>query len=88
MFVTKELRANTSIYPQEIPGASLTATVHCGYDSDGNLAKLTYPNGSVIDYTYTARNQLWQVQNGGPAPVATYAYDLGHSHFHHFDARL
>jgi YD repeat-containing protein len=57
-------------------GASLTATVQYGYDSDGNLAKLTYPDGNVIDYTYTARNQLWQVQNGGPPPVATYAYDL------------
>jgi YD repeat-containing protein len=60
---------------QQIPGVSVTATVSYGYDSDGNLAKLTYPDGNVIDYTYTARNQLWQVQNGGP-PVATYAYDL------------
>jgi hypothetical protein len=48
-----------------------TATPTVGYqhDSDGNLAGLIYPDGTVVDYTYTNRNQLYQVSNAGPPPV-------------------
>jgi hypothetical protein len=37
---------------------------------------LIYPDGTVVDYTYTSCNQLYQVANAGPPPVVTYEYDL------------
>jgi hypothetical protein len=36
------------------------------YDLDGNLGRLIYPDGTVVEYTYTNLNQLYQVANAGP----------------------
>jgi RHS repeat-associated protein len=51
-------------------------TVAYTYDADGNRASLTYPGGTVVEYTYTARNQLKDVIADGPPPLAAYTYDL------------
>ena len=51
-------------------------TVGYTYDTDGNRTTITTPAGSVINYTYTGRNQVGSITaDGGPA-LATYAYDL------------
>ena len=55
---------------QEISALELVKIVGYGYDLDGNLASLTYPDGTVVDYTYTNRNQLKEVKSAGPPPVA------------------
>ncbi len=56
--------------------SATTRTVTTAYDADEQISKLTYPDGTVNDYNYTARGQLKQVLNGGPPPVGTYTYDL------------
>lgn len=57
-------------------GALGTKTVGYTYDDDGNRATLTYPDGFVTGYGYTARNQVSSVTAGGPPPLATFTYDL------------
>lgn len=52
------------------------STVAYAYDPDGHLSTLTYPDGHVVEYNYTARNQLAAVTAGGPPPVATYTYNI------------
>lgn len=50
-------------------------TVQYTYDADGLRSSMTQPNGAVIGYAWTARNQLASVSADGPPPVATYTYD-------------
>lgn len=50
-------------------------TVAYTYDADGNRATLTYPDGFLVDYTYTARNQLAAMTADGPPPLAAFTYD-------------
>lgn len=50
-------------------------TVNYTYDADGNRASLGYPSGSVVNYTYTNRNQVSSVVADGPPPLATYTYN-------------
>ena len=50
-------------------------TVGYGYDSDGNRRLVSYPGGTVITNTFTARNQLATITANGPPPLASYAYD-------------
>ena len=45
------------------------------YDTDGNLASHTRPDGNVIDYDYDLRNLLKQIDNDGPPLVAEYTYN-------------
>ncbi len=68
-------RILTNFETQSIPEAGITGTVGTTYDSDGNPASLTYPDGRVLNYTYSARSQLKTVTPGGAAAVATYTYD-------------
>ncbi len=56
--------------------ASRTYTVTRGYDSLGRLSQLTYPNGSVVERTYTDRSQLHTVKYLGTT-VDTRTYDDG-----------
>ena len=51
-------------------------TVGYTYDADGNRASLIYPDGTVIAYNYTGRNQVAGIAADGPPPLATYSYDL------------
>lgn len=51
-------------------------TVAYTYDADGNRASLTSPDGSVTGYTYTARNQVRDITDGAPPPLARFTYDL------------
>ena len=46
------------------------------YDADGNRASLTSPDASVTGYTYTARNQVHEITDGTPPPLARFTYDL------------
>ncbi len=69
--------ANQLLSETQTPAALATAfTVAYTYDSDGNRASLTYPSGTVVEYTYTNRNQIAQITADGPPPLATYGYDL------------
>ena len=60
---------------QSIPEAGIIGIVGTTFDSDGNPASLTYPDGRVLNYTYSARSQLKTVTPAGAAAVATYTYD-------------
>ena len=62
---------------QKITAASATPyTVGYGYDGDGRLASLVYPDGTTVGYDYNNRGELSSVTNGGPPPVVTYARNL------------
>jgi len=69
--------ANQYLSETQTPTALGTGfTVGYAYDADGNRSSLTYPDGAVVDYTYTSRNQLKEVTAGGPSPLASFTYDL------------
>lgn len=51
-------------------------TTAYAYDMDGNRQSVTYPGGTVVERTFTARNQVRTVSADGPPPLATYTYDL------------
>ena len=61
---------------QNIAGSSGARTLTYAYDLDGRRSKLTYPSGTVLDYTYTNRGQLKDISADGPPPMVTYSYDL------------
>jgi YD repeat-containing protein len=61
----------------DIPVNLPAKTVSYGYDVDGNRSSVTYPDGMVVNYTYTKRDQLEQIVVDGPPPLASYTYDLG-----------
>lgn len=52
-----------------IGGLTEAKTVAYTYDVDGNRATLTGPNGSVIVYSYTGRNQVASIVADGPRPL-------------------
>jgi RHS repeat-associated protein len=58
-----------------ISGLTGAKTVAYTYDVDGNRASLTDPNGSVIAYSYTGRNQVASIVADGPPPLANFTYD-------------
>ena len=43
---------------QSTPSAKLAGTLGTTDDSNGNPASLTFPDGRVLNYTYSARSQL------------------------------
>ncbi len=45
------------------------------YTVDGNRASVTYPDGSVVSYGYTGRNQISGINDGGTQLVG-YSYNL------------
>jgi RHS repeat-associated protein len=47
------------------------------YDADNRQTQIIYPNGAIVDHTFTDRNQLESVAYNG-ANVATLSYDNGH----------
>ncbi len=49
-------------------------TVSYMFDQDGNRSSVTYPDGSVVTYGYTGRNQIASVNSGGI--ITAYSYDL------------
>lgn len=61
---------------QNIAGAAAPGVVTYTYDADGNRAGLTYPDGHVINYAYTARNQVGTINVDGASPLVSYGYDL------------
>ena len=60
---------------QAINGLPAAYTIQYSYQPNGNLQNVTYPNGTIASYTYTARNQIEQILNNGLLTV-TYQYDL------------
>jgi RHS repeat-associated protein len=46
------------------------------YDLDGQHLSMTYPDGTIVTNSYTARGQLAAIQNGHPNPLVQYTYDL------------
>jgi RHS repeat-associated protein len=46
------------------------------YDADGNVTKLKYPDGTEVNRTFTAREQLATLSLGTQA-IASYSYDPG-----------
>lgn len=61
---------------QTLAGLGSSYVVSYGYNADGLRSSVTYPEGNVVDYTYTGRNQVSQIQADGPPPLATYTYHL------------
>ena len=60
---------------QNIAGAAGPAVVGYSYNADGTRASLTYPDGHVVSYAYTSRNQLSTINVDGAAPLVAYGYD-------------
>jgi YD repeat-containing protein len=60
---------------QNINGAAGPAVVGYSYNADGTRATMTYPDGQVLSYAYTGRNQLGSISVNGAAPLVTYGYD-------------
>ena len=57
---------------------SLTLTY--GYDEDGNRTRVTWPDGTYVQYTFDDRNRMKQVRESnavaGPGLLADYSYDV------------
>ena len=51
-------------------------TIQYTIDPDGLVDSMTYPGGSLVSYTYTARNQTSSIFLDGGFPLAQYFYDL------------
>ena len=72
--------------PGNTTGSARSFVVGKGYDADDRLTSLTYSDGSVVGFGYTARHQLRSVDRvpvpgvgGGAAEdiVSLYTYDAG-----------
>jgi len=61
---------------QNLASTPLPLAVSYTYDADGNRTGLTYPDGTVVSYAYTGRNELASVSaTSYPSPLASYQYD-------------
>ena len=58
-----------------LAGSAVDRAVAYGYNPDGNRATVTYPDGRVASYSYTARNQIAAIASDA-STVAAYAYDF------------
>lgn len=65
---------------QAVAGGRGSKVVKYQYNKDGLRNKMVYPDGSVIDYKYTDRNQLKSIFAGDTIPVTAYTYDLNGNH--------
>ena len=59
---------------QQINGQPAALTVQYTYDIDGNREKLTYPDGTLLNYNYSARNQLQSLTENNVF-LTSYNYD-------------
>ncbi|HEX5154387.1 MAG TPA: RHS repeat-associated core domain-containing protein [Parafilimonas sp.] len=66
-----ELVADT----ENVAGIANSKVVAYQYNADGLRSQVTYPDGIVINYKYTGRNQLDSISTGATA-VVNYDYDL------------
>ncbi len=80
---------STSSYTYDVAGQQLTETqslhgiapalpaytVSYTWDADGRNATVTYPGGTVVSRTYTARGQVETISEGAPPPLAAYSYN-------------
>lgn len=57
-------------------GPSVTLTYGRNADELVNSVSTGSPYQYAVQYTYTGRNQLQQIQDGSGNPIATYGYDL------------
>lgn len=60
---------------QNIDGSAGAKSVTYDYNLDALLAKLTYPSGLVVNYGYTARNQIDTIIAAISGPAVNYDYD-------------
>jgi RHS repeat-associated protein len=60
---------------QNIPGGGGGKKVAYGYNPDGLRQSMTYPNGQVVNYTYTNRNQIASIIPAG-ITLVNYQYDF------------
>ena len=58
---------------QQVTGLN-AKTVNYDYNVDGIRNSLTYPDGAILTYDYTNRNQLATISQGAPA-IVQYSYD-------------
>lgn len=56
-------------------GVTQVSVVAYAYNADGLLDIMTRPDGSIVQSTYTARNQVDQILLDGPPPVVDYDYN-------------
>lgn len=79
--VTRTYDAAGRLTADNLTVASTTYAVGIGYDNADRNISITYPDSSVVNRTYTNRDQLYQVQytpsGGSASTVATRAYDDG-----------
>jgi len=68
-----QLRSETTVLAGLSPASFAVAYT---YDLDGNRQSLTYPDATVVNYAYSARNQVKEIEAVGPPPLATYTYDF------------
>ncbi len=62
---------------QDVSGAGGAKTVSYTWNADGNRGTMTYPDGLVLNYGYTGRNQLSSIQaTGSSSPLGAYSFDL------------
>lgn len=52
------MRSRKTSETHSIPEVCLVGTLGTTRDSEGSPARLTYPDGRVLNYTYSARSQL------------------------------
>ncbi|CAN5387785.1 hypothetical protein BH23BAC1_BH23BAC1_05790 [soil metagenome] len=60
---------------QDVAGGGTAKTVEYSYNPDGIRNTMIYPGGTEITYSYSARNQIASISEGGQILV-NYSYDL------------
>lgn len=72
--VTRSYDAAGRLLTDSLTVAGITRTVTNGYDANGRRTSLTYPDGTTIATSYTARDLVASVQQGS-FTFASYTYD-------------
>jgi RHS repeat-associated protein len=74
--VSRAYDAASRLTQEELAVNGTAYTVGYGYSADNMQTQVTYPNGAIVDRTFTARHQLQTINYNGNN-VATLNYDDG-----------
>ncbi|PZR76763.1 MAG: hypothetical protein DLM73_01680 [Chthoniobacterales bacterium] len=67
--------ANRQLWEDQTVAGYATHRIQHDRDADGNATNTYIPGYFLLWYTYTQRNQLSQIQDGGHTPWFTFTYD-------------
>jgi len=67
--------ANELTSETQAVAGNASKTINYTYNADGTRSTMTNPDGSVVNYDYTGRNQISTISVNGAPALVTYSYD-------------